>query len=107
MKSRLVLSLGAAILLVVLSVSTVLAGEITGNGRYKGTNGRSACSFSGQQDLQWFLDDGQQTRKLVPTKGDPSHSQSWGQSKADWAFLISLNLHPGQACNPNRATGEG
>ena len=107
MKSRLILSLGAAILLVVLSVNTVLAGEITGNGRYKGTNGRSACSFSGQQDLQWYFDDGQQNRKPEGTKGFPSHSQSWGQSKANWALLISLNLHPGQACNPNRATGEG
>ena len=106
MKSRLVLSLGAAILLVAFSISTVLAGEITGNGTYKGTNGRSACSFSGQQDLQWYFDDGQQNPKPEGTKGDPSHSQSWGQAKPSWDFLISIGLHPGQACNPNRATGE-
>ena len=107
MKSRFILSLGAAILLVAFSVSTVLAGEITGNGKYKGTNGRSACSFSGQQDLQWYFDDGQQNPKPEGTKGVPSHSQSWGQAKPGWDFLISIGLHPGQACNPNRATGEG
>ena len=107
MKSRLVLSVGAAILLVAFSVSTVLAGEITGNGEYKGTKGHSSCSFSGQEDLQWFFDDGQQNPKPEGTKGDPSHAQSWGQAKPAWDFLISIGLHPGHACNPTRSTGEG
>jgi len=92
-------------LLALLSTTTVLAGEITGNGKVKGINGQSACAFSGQEDLQWFEDDGQQVRKDEPTRGEPGHAQSWGQAKADWDFLISIGLHPGHACNPTRAGG--
>ena len=45
-------------LLSALTTTTVLAGEITGNGQLKDVNGQSACAFSGQEDLQWYFDDG-------------------------------------------------
>src|SRR3954453_23393483 len=62
-----------------LGTSAAFAGEITGNGTLKGSNGNSPCSFSGQEDLQWYTNDGARTPRPDPTKGDPGHSQSWGQ----------------------------
>jgi hypothetical protein len=104
-KARLVFALVAATLLLSLSVGSALAGEITGNGFYKGVKGNSECSFSGQEDLQWFFDNGQVNPKPEATRGDPSHAQSWGQAKVDWEFLISVGAHPGNACNPHKTGG--
>jgi hypothetical protein len=92
--AALVLSLGA---------STVLAGEITGNGKVlkledggkwgTGLHARSFCAYSGQEDDQ-FADGG--------AKGDPAHAQSWGQIPKEFRdFLATIGAHPGQACNPN------
>lgn len=108
-KNRLILALTAATLVASLSAGAVAAGEITGNGKLKDVNGRSACAFSGQEDLQWYLDDGNTMPRPPATivKGFPSHAQSWGQiPKADRAFLTSIGHNPGIACNPTRATGE-
>ena len=59
-----------------------MAGEATGNGKNKqidggkwGTNlhARSVCAFSGQEDLQFFNNQGGNTDpKEEPTKGDPA-----------------------------------
>jgi hypothetical protein len=62
-----------------LGTSAAFAGEITGNGELKDVNGNSPRAFSGQEDLQWYTTDGNTTLKSNPTKGDPAHSQSWGQ----------------------------
>ena len=62
-----------------LATSAAFAGEITGNGTLKPVNGNSPCAYSGQEDLQWYTSDGDGTLKLNPVKGDPAHSQSWGQ----------------------------
>jgi len=108
-KNRLILAFAAATLVASLSAGAVAAGEITGNGKLKDVNGRSACAFSGQEDLQWYLDDGNTMPRPAATivKGFPSHAQSWGQiPKADRAFLTSIGHNPGIACNPTRATGE-
>jgi len=102
MKSRLLLTLVAAMLLSALTATTVLAGEITGNGKLKDVNGQSACAFSGQEDLQWYFDDFNTMPKPEATRGEPGHSQSWGQAKPIWDLLISLGEHPGHACNPAR-----
>ncbi len=104
-KARLVFALVAATLLLSLSVGSAMAGEITGNGTYKGVKGNSECSFSGQEDLQWFEDDAQMVRKDPPTRGDPGHAQSWGQAKPLWDFLISVGAHPSLACNPSVTGG--
>ena len=109
MKSRFLLIVAVAMLLTALSTTAVMAGEITGNGKLKEVNGRSACAFSGQEDLQWYFDDGNVVPRPPETvvKGEPGHSQSWGQAKPIWDLLISLGEHPGDACNPSRGGSEG
>ncbi len=106
--ARYLIAVGAAVALLSIAGSSVFAGEITGNGSLKEVHGRSSCAYSGQEDLQFFYDDGDTLRKATPTKGDPGHAQSWGQiDKATRDFLATLGLNPGIACNPNRATPEG
>lgn len=106
--ARYAIAVGAAAALLSMAGGSVLAGEITGNGTLKEVHGRSSCAYSGQEDLQFFYDDGDTLRKATPTKGDPGHAQSWGQiDKATRDFLSSIGLNPGIACNPTRATPEG
>lgn len=111
--TRFGVAVSVAAVVLTLSVSAVFAGEVTGNGKLlqvdgkwgTGLHGRSFCAYSGQQDLQFFTDDSDTTRLPEPTKGVPSHSQSWGQiPKADRVFLTSIGLNPGIACNPNKST---
>src|SRR6478672_6474141 len=68
-----------AVAIAVASASAAFAGEITGNGRLKPVNGNSPCAYSGQEDLQWYTTNADTTPVTDPTKGDPAHSQSWGQ----------------------------
>lgn len=101
---RLVLAASMAALVIGGSVQVVAAGEITGNGRLKDMHGRSECSFSGQEDLQWYEDDANTKPRAVVVRGFPSHAQSWGQiPKADRDFIATLGFHPGTACNPTKA----
>lgn len=115
MSRRLVSAVSVAVLLLAISASTALAGEITGNGRKvmtiadggkwgTGLHARSECAYSGQEDLQWFQDEGtDQVPVEDPVKGVPKHSQSWGQiPKADREFLTSIGMNPGLACNPKK-----
>lgn len=115
MARRLITSLLAATLIVGLSASAVMAGEITGNGRSlktdagkwgTGLHARSLCAYSGQEDLQFVDHEGNPLP--VTTKGVPGHAQSWGQiPKADRDFLTEvLHLNPGIACNPTKSAGE-
>ena len=80
--------------------STVVAGEITGNGKWIAgseeapLHGKSACAYSGRED--------------DPT--DPvfkgTMAQAWGlMAKSTRDFLSSIGLHPGDACNPKKAAG--
>jgi hypothetical protein len=99
------LALTAAALISSLAVTTVMAGEITGNGRLLTVHGRSSCAFSGQEDLQWFVTDEDLVRHAL-TRGVPGHAQSWGQiPKADRDFLATIGMHPGDACNPVKSGG--
>jgi hypothetical protein len=94
---RIALAFGAGALALSLSAGTVLAGEITGNG--KSTPIRtylmsSICAFSGYND----------DPEIEPGR-TAAHVQSWGQiPKADRDFLSTIGLHPGDACNGH--TGE-
>ncbi len=115
MSRRLATAVGAAVLLVAVSASSALAGEVTGNGKLlhfdgkwgTGLHARSECAYSGQEDLQYFTDDSDATAKAEPTRGDPGHAQSWGQiPKETRDFLTTLGLNPGIACNPIKASGE-
>jgi hypothetical protein len=68
-----------------LGSGSAFAGEITGNGKLKEPNGNSECSFSGQEDLQWYTSDGNDPSTRIPddqvVKGEPAHSQNWGHVK--------------------------
>jgi hypothetical protein len=107
MVRRLLVVFGTAIIALGVTAGASSAGEITGNGKLLNVNGRSACAFSGQEDLQFYEDDGDTILKVPATKGDPGHAQSWGQiPKLDRDFLSTIGLHPGTACNPTRSSGE-
>jgi hypothetical protein len=109
MDRRVLVAANAALLVLALSVSSVVAGEITGNGKNLktpsgGLHGRSECAYSGQEDLQFLDDTGAPLAQ--PHKGVPGHAQSWGQiPKADRDFLTSIGLNPGLSCNPTKAGG--
>jgi hypothetical protein len=82
----------------ILGANAVIAGEVNGRGEPipGGENGRSECSFSGQQDDP-VADEGM-------FRGD--RVQSWGQiPKAVRDFLRTIGLLPGDACNPSKASG--
>jgi hypothetical protein len=103
--SRLAVAAATAALVLTLGAGTAFAGEITGNGTLMEVQGRSACAYSGQEDLQFYYDDENTMPKAEATKGDPGHAQSWGQiPKEVRAYLTSIGLNPGIACNPNRST---
>jgi hypothetical protein len=107
-RSRLALAIVGATVALSLTAGAAFAGEITGNGRLKTVNGRSDCAYSGQEDLQWYTTNADTTLRTDPTRGDPGHSQNWGQlDQATRAFLTSIGLNPGMACNPNRTTFGG
>jgi hypothetical protein len=78
---RLVVSAVFVTAVMALVASAAFAGEITGNGKLKDVHGNSPCAYSGQEDQQWYTNDGDTTLKSDPTKGDPAHSQNWGHVK--------------------------
>lgn len=106
MARRIAAALSLIALLAVVGANAAFAGEITGNGRLLDVNGHSACAFSGQQDLQWYTTDADTTLRTDPTRGDPSHAQSWGQIPKAVRDSFPAFLHPGIACNPTRSLGE-
>ena len=104
--SRLALAAGTAAAVIGFSAMPAFAGEITGNGRLLTVHGHSSCAFSGQEDLQWFTDDSDQTRLENPVRGVPGHAQSWGQIPKAVRDSFPAFMHPGIACNPTRSQGE-
>lgn len=106
MERRLTRNVGVAVsgaaLLLSLSASAALGGDITGNGKYiAGSDaaplmGASSCAYSGLND-EYYI------------HGDTSYprTQSWGQlPKALRDYLTSEGHNPGIACNPSRSSGE-
>lgn len=79
-----------------MGANAAVAGEVDGKGNPipGGANGKSECSFSGQQDDP-VMDAGF-------FRGD--RVQSWGQiPKMLRDFLTSIGSHPGAACNPKKS----
>jgi hypothetical protein len=102
-RSRVAVAVCAAVL-GALGVSSAFAGESTGNGRYiNGTDaaplhGNSNCAYSGQNP-EGLLDPSDPNY-------EPGRVQNWGHEGKDGrAFLTSIGLNPGIACNPTKATG--
>jgi hypothetical protein len=106
MARRIALALSLAFTIALVGASTAFAGEITGNGTLKAVNGHSACAYSGQEDRQWYTDDTDRFLRTDPTRGDPSHAQSWGQIPKVVRDAFPAFLHPGIACNPTKSQGE-
>lgn len=114
--TRRALSVAAtACIVFAMTAGVAHAGEVTGNGRSlkvenskwgTGLHARSSCAFSGQEDAQYFEEDG--TPKHHITRGDPGHAQSWGRiPKSVRDQLATQGLHPGTACNPTSGFSEG
>jgi hypothetical protein len=83
--SRLLRAFAAAALLISISASSALAGEITGNGKptpIKSFRAHSICSFSGQND---------RTVNEGPTD---TRVQNWGITPNPMP-----GFHPGDSCN--------
>jgi len=81
----------------ILAANAALAGEVNGKGDKVpgGENGRSLCSFSGQQD------DAAEDEGFF--RGD--RVQSWGQiphAMRDILAALGMYFHPGEGCNPTR-----
>jgi hypothetical protein len=105
-KTRMAVVTVCAAAVVGLGASSALAGEITGNGTLKEPNGNSFCAFSGQEDLQWYYDNADTMPKPEETKGDPGHSQNWGQiPQSVRDQLTQAGYNPGIACNPQKTNG--
>lgn len=91
-------SAAALAALLAMGTGSVFAGEVDGQGNPVpgGANGRSECSYSGQQDDP-VADEGF-------FRGD--RVQSWGQiPKALRDFLTMIGSSPGNACNPKKSGG--
>ena len=94
--ARFGLGVSAAAMVLALTASIAMAGEVTGSGKNTDQNqGRSWCSFSGHNDDPTAPLDGS------GPNGPGGTSQSFGQD-------VKLGLadphagNPGVACNPNR-----
>jgi hypothetical protein len=89
--SRFGLGLAAAAVILSLSASVALGGEITGNGKsLEPLHANSICAYSGLNDDPTGID---------PNNGPPGRVQSWGQiPKADRDFLTSIGVSPGKEC---------
>ena len=98
LRTRLPLALAAAMLVASVGASSVLAGEITGNGRSlkvenskwgTGLHARSFCAYSGQNDIPDSTD----------PHNPPGRVQSYGFSFARNG-LKALVPSPSVGCNP-------
>jgi hypothetical protein len=104
--NKMILAIFGTVFLTVGLLSTAVAGEITGNGKWIAgsedapLNGKSACAYSGREDEPGEIGPlGEQLFKGLI-------AQSWGQvSEATREFFISVGAHPGNSCNPSKAEG--
>ena len=90
MNKRFSQAVGAALLLLSLSAGSVLAGEVTGNGKPTAgpANANSICMFSGQND---------DPTGVNPDNGPPGRTQSFGQD-VRMGFIDPKAFNPGDAC---------
>jgi hypothetical protein len=94
--TRIGVSVSAVALVLSLTASAALAGEVTGNGnKSEFSQGKSICKFSGQNDK--------------PTSTNPmdpgGRVQSYGYSFVRNG-LKAVVPSPGFACNPNNGFGD-
>ena len=87
----------------------VLAGEITGNGTPQGRQRPLLLRLLGPGGPAVVHRRQRHGPPGEPRQGRPGHAQNWGQiDQATRAFLTSIGMNPGIACNPNKTHfGEG
>ena len=90
-----------AVFIAAVGAGSAFAGEITGNGKWIAgsdeapLHGKSECAYSGQND-NFVLG------RPVPDADGFTRTQNWGQAGQEGrAFLTSIGLNPGIACNPS------
>lgn len=94
--ARFGLGVSAAIMVLAVSASVALAGEVTGSGANAEQNqGRSWCSFSGLNDDPTAPLDGS------GPNGPGGQAQSYGQD-VKLGLADPREATPGLFCNPNR-----
>ena len=103
MRKRSLTAAFAAAIMIGVSASAALAGEVTGSGANEGQNqGRSWCSFSGLND-----DPDAPLEPAGPDNpnGPGGQSQAYGQDvRLGLADPIGDKfVHPGTFCNPNKS----
>ena len=98
----------AAVALAAVGAGAALAGEVTGSGTYIAgsdtapLHGASDCAYSGLNDNYVFGTAGPGN----PDADGFTRTQNWGQlDQGARAFLTSIGLSPGMACNPTRSSG--
>ena len=103
--SRFLRALSAALLAIALGAGSVLAGEVTGNGKPTAgpANANSICVFSGLNDdpgAPISLDE------TVAPNGPGGHTQNWGQIVSTFGTPGNAPFNPGASCrggsNPAR-----
>ena len=99
---RLLAVAGCTAAIVGSGAGSAFAGEITGNGKLKEPNGNSECSFSGQEDLQWYTSDGNAPETRIPAdeveRGAPARVQNWGHVKQGAGGFLTGGAGPA-GCN--------
>lgn len=85
---------------------SAFAGEITGSGKWiagsedAALHGTSSCAYS-------VLNDNFVLGHPLPDEDGFTRTQAWGQlDRTARAFLTSIGVSPGSACNPTRPAGE-
>jgi hypothetical protein len=104
-KMRIAAVAACATALMGVGASAAFAGEITGNGKWIAgseaapLNGKSECAYSGRNDNSVL-------GNPLPDEDGFTRTQSWGQvGQEGRAFLTSIGLNPGIACNPQKSQG--
>ncbi len=102
---RLLRALSAALLGLALSAGSVLAGEVTGNGKATAgpVNANSICVFSGQNDDP---DAALSLDFAVAPNGPGGRVQNWGKIVSVFGVPGNAGFNPGASCgggsNPAR-----
>jgi len=102
---RLFVAVFVAVAFAAVGGGSAFASEITGSGKWIAgaenapLNGKSECAYSG-------LNDNYVLGNPLPDADGFTRTQSWGQlDQATRAFLTSIGMNPGIACNPTKASG--
>lgn len=107
MRGRFAMATLVAITAAAIAAGPASAGEITGSGKWIAGSetaplaGKSECAYSG-------LNDNSVLGNPLPDEDGFTRTQSWGQlDQSTRAFLTSIGVNPGNACNPAKAVDAG